>query len=189
MNAHADTGLVIKRILRVNHAGEHGAVEIYGAQLRIMGARNPEVYSWLTETRRHEIEHRKRFHDAMGTRGAKPCRAMFVWRIGGFLLGAGTAILGDRAIFACTAAVEKAVHRHLMDQIAFLDDVDPDLAKINRSILVEEDQHLRFAESKLTLAGHAMPLLKGVVAIATEILILISTRGDSLNLAGAHQRP
>lgn len=187
MRSRNDTDRIVRRILRVNHAGEHGAVEIYGSQLRVLGSRKPEITNWLFETRNHEIEHRKRFKDAMGKRGAKPCRAMFVWRLGGYLLGAGTALLGERGVLVCTAAVEKTVHRHLIDQISFLDQSDPELAILNRSILIEEDQHLNFALAKLSKTSLVASSLMAIVAAATELLILVSTRGDSLNLPSGKQ--
>ncbi len=176
---------LIPRILRVDHAGEHGAVAIYSAQLAHARRRHPDLVPWLQETLAHEERHRARFREAMPTRAAKPCRLMFVWSFGGAALGALTAACGRTGIYVCTAAVERTVHKHLVEQIAFLDRADPPLAAIVRDILVEEDQHLAHAEAHHNTRGLFAGALSALVSAATETLIFISTRGDSLRLKSA----
>lgn len=175
----------IRRILRVNHAGEHGAVAIYSTQLANARRERPDLVSWLEETLSHEERHRQLFRDAMPTRSAKPCRMMFVWSFGGAMLGALTAACGRTGIYVCTAAVERTVHRHLVEQIAFLDRTDAPLAQIVRDILVEEDQHLAHAEAHHNARGFFAQALSAIVSGATELLIFVSTRGDSLRLKSA----
>lgn len=179
------TTRLIRRILRVNHAGEHGAVAIYSAQLARALRAYPDLVPWLKDTLGHEQAHRTRFLEAMPTRGAKPCRMMFVWAFGGAALGALTAAFGRTGIYVCTAAVERTVHRHLVEQIAYLDRSDPPLSQIVRDILLEEDAHLAHAESNHNLRGQFARALGAVVAAATEALIFLSTRGDSLGLSTA----
>lgn len=176
---------LIPRILRVNHAGEHGAVAIYAAQLAQARKGHPDLVPWLSETLSHEERHRARFREAMPTRAAKPCRMMFVWSFGGAALGALTAACGRTGIYACTAAVERTVHKHLVEQIAFLERADPALAPIVRDILVEEDAHLAHAEAHHNTRGPFARALGAVVSAATETLIFLSTRGDSLRLRAA----
>jgi len=88
-------------------------------------------------------------------------------------------------VLACTAAVERTVHRHLSEQISYLTAHDPELANIVQSIQVEENDHLEFAEARLNTKALGVRLLSGAVATATEIMILLSTRGDSLRLRAA----
>jgi len=176
---------IIRRILRVNHAGEHGAVFIYSSQLTRAEKRYADLSHWLQETLSHEVKHRQLFKDAMPTRGAKPCRALWGWKIGGVILGSITALLGKPGVMVCTTAVEQTVHRHLTDQIAFLNCKDPELATLVRSILAEEDQHLADAEKGYDSSRVHARLLRWVVAVATEAMILLSTRGDSLKLKAA----
>ena len=174
---------LIPRILRVNHAGEHGAVAIYSAQLARARRAYPDLIPWLSETLAHEQKHRTR--EAMPTRTAKPCRLMFVWSFGGAALGALTALSGRTGIYVCTAAVERTVHRHLVEQIAFLERADPALAQIVRDILIEEDAHLAHAEAHHNAHGPFARALAALVSAATETLIFLSTRGDSLHLRRA----
>jgi ubiquinone biosynthesis monooxygenase Coq7 len=176
---------LIRRILRVNHAGEHGAVGIYTAQLGRAHRKYPDLVPWLQDTLSHEQRHRAAFLAAMPARMAKPCRMMFVWAIGGALLGTLTSAFGRAGVYVCTAAVERTVHRHLLDQLAFLEKADPALATIVREILVEEDSHLAHAESRLSRLTSTARMLNATVSAATEVLIFLSTRGDSLRLRSA----
>jgi ubiquinone biosynthesis monooxygenase Coq7 len=180
---------VVRRILRVDHAGEHGAVSIYTAQIAGLGARHAELQRWLEQTLAHEMRHRCAFRDAMPDRRAKPCRALIVWSAGGWLLGRLTALLGPDAVMACTAVVEATVHGHLKSQASFLDRVDPPLAALVREIQVEEDDHLAFAERHHDANAPLARIIRTVVAAATETLIALSTRGDSLRLDRALAAP
>jgi ubiquinone biosynthesis monooxygenase Coq7 len=173
---------VIRRILRVNHAGEHGAVAIYSAQLAKVPSGQAALHSWLNETLSHERRHRDSFLGAMPSRGAKPCRAMAVWSIGGTVLGGITAMFGSTGIMICTAAVERTVHKHLNDQIAYLKGRDDDLAALVRQIRSEEDEHLAYAEAHHDPQSPFARSLALVVEISTDLLIWISTRGDSRQL-------
>ncbi|MFN4042521.1 MAG: demethoxyubiquinone hydroxylase family protein [Brevundimonas sp.] len=173
---------LVRRILRVNHAGEHGAISIYSAQLKRKGAYPADIEAWLAEALDHERAHRAAFQEAMQPRSAKPCRALGVWSVGGWLLGSITAMLGRTGVVACTAAVERTVHGHLEDQIAFLRRCDADLAALVEHIQVEELSHLAYAEANLKPGSLLARPLSVVIACATEILIAASTRGDSIRL-------
>ncbi|NJM30982.1 MAG: demethoxyubiquinone hydroxylase family protein [Rhizobiales bacterium] len=89
---------IVRRILKVNHAGEHGAIRIYGAQLIVARRRFPGICGKLDEMLGHEIRHHSAFAGAMEPRGAKPCRLMFLWAWGGWWLGFLTAFLAQRAL-------------------------------------------------------------------------------------------
>lgn len=173
---------VIRRILRVNHAGEHGAVAIYSAQLAKVPRGEAALRLWLNETLSHERRHRDSFLGAMPSRAAKPCRAMAVWSIGGAVLGGITALLGPTGIMVCTAAVERTVHKHLNDQIVYLTGRDDDLAALIRDIRSEEDGHLAYAEAHHDPGSFFARSLALVVEVSTDLLIWISTRGDSRQL-------
>jgi ubiquinone biosynthesis monooxygenase Coq7 len=181
----AEQDQVIRRILRVNHAGEHGAITIYRQQIGAAKRAFPDLLPWLEETLAHEQQHRDRFHAMMPSRAAKPCRAMAVWEVGGAILGSATAIWGQFGVIVCTAAVERTVHRHLVQQINYLETRDPELAAVIRDIQRDEDAHLAFAEANHDPSRLPARLLAALVAWATETLIWISTRGDSVKLSRA----
>lgn len=169
------------RILRVNHGGETGAILIYQMQILIARMRAPDLLPFLREALSHEREHQAKFRALMPDRQSKPCRLMWIWSIGGGVLGAASAVMGREAILACTAAVERTVHRHLEDQLDWSATRDPDLHRTIRDIQVEELAHLDFA----TRQRHrdSLKWFEHLISVLTEGLIWISTRGDSLRLA------
>lgn len=105
----------IARILKVNHAGEYGAIRIYAAQAAVASLFMPDIIPKLRELRNHEINHERLFLEAMPKHSAHPCRLLFLWSWGGTLLGGLTALMGRRMVWICTEAVESAVHDHLDD--------------------------------------------------------------------------
>ena len=172
---------IAARILRVNHGGEHGAIRIYESQIAIARFRAPGLLPFLREALIHEQSHLLQFRALMPARNAKPCRMMWIWAIGGAVLGGITAILGREAILACTQAVEQTVHRHLADQIAWASGQDEELCRVIASIQIEELSHLAYATDHRTASGFGW--LERLISGATEGLIQVSTRGDSRRLA------
>jgi ubiquinone biosynthesis monooxygenase Coq7 len=185
--------LTVARILKVNHAGEYGAIRIYRAQIWIARRRYPDVVAFLEETLGHEVNHCSLFLGAMPERHARPCRIMTLWGNGGLVLGLLTALLGRQGIWICTAAVEAAVHRHLQDQLLFLRNRDPGLYSLIEAIQSEELMHLDHAEERIVVATFWSRLLRVFISNATEAAIWLSTWGDSAKmakeLAAARHRP
>jgi ubiquinone biosynthesis monooxygenase Coq7 len=177
--------LTIARIVRVNHAGEFGAIRIYSAQILVAAKLCSDCLPALSEMLRHERIHCARFLEAMPARRSRPCRVMQFWSLGGWLLGFLTALLGRRGVWACTAAVEAAVHRHLDDQLHFLADRDPELHATILSIREEELTHLRHAEEQLVSPGPMLDFLRRRIGDVTDALIWLSTWGDSARMARA----
>jgi ubiquinone biosynthesis monooxygenase Coq7 len=174
---------VTQQILKVNHAGEHGAIAIYRAQIAQLADREPELAAWLRETLAHEIRHRESFKSVMAERAVSPCGALAVWSIGGSVLGRSMALFGPFGVLICTAAVERTVHRHLQEQVAFLSGYDDALANLILEIQKEENEHLEYAEARHDPEGHLARMLSAFVAGATALLILASTQGSSLGLS------
>ena len=174
-----DVDVTIRRILKVNHAGEFGAVRIYGAQLLVARRLFPDMAPALEEMREDEIDHCRLFREAMPARRAKPCRVMAFWSLGGYLLGLMTSLGGRNMIWICTEAVESTVHRHLEDQLAFLAKRDPELHAIIASIQEQELAHLRKAEDSQTRRGLSHALLLPLISALTDLMIWLSTWGDS----------
>ena len=135
---NATEQLTIAKILKVNHAGEYGAIRIYRGQALVARRIYPDVVGFLEETLAHEVRHCTLFREAMPERGARPCRAMSLWSNGGFVLGLMTSLLSRQGIWICTAAVESTVHRHLEDQLRFLRDRDERLHSLILSIQQDE---------------------------------------------------
>lgn len=171
--------LTVRRILKVNHAGEFGAIRIYGAQIAVAQRLFPAIVPALREMRDDEIEHCQLFRSAMPERLARPCRVMALWSLGGFVLGAATALMGQRMVWICTEAVESTVHRHLQDQLRFLAARDPQLHGLILSIQEQELAHLHEAERRQTSKGALRAAVLPVIGFLTEVMIWLSTWGDS----------
>lgn len=174
--------ITIARILKVNHAGEHGAIRIYRAQIRVARWIYPDVVPFLEETLAHEMRHCALFRAAMPARQARPCRIMSLWGNGGYVLGLATALMGRQGIWICTAAVEGAVHRHLEDQLHFLDGRDAELRGLILSIQEQELSHLHHAEERMTSTGPWARGLGSFIAWSTDVAIWLSTWGDSTRM-------
>jgi ubiquinone biosynthesis monooxygenase Coq7 len=168
----------------VNDAGERGGVAMYRTQIAIAGRRWPELLPFLERTRDHEADHARRFRAMMPARAAKPCRLPWIWNLGGIALGVVTSMLGPRAVYVCTEAVERSVHKHLQDQLRWLESRDEELAELVRSVAADEMGHWEHAARMRAGApasfGH---VLEGVISATTETLMWLSTRGDSTRLA------
>jgi 3-demethoxyubiquinol 3-hydroxylase len=177
-----DAKRLVKRILRVNHAGEQGAIAIYGAQISRAKSRYPDLLPWLEETLGHEKKHRDAFLALMSARAVTPCPVAGIWSAGGAVLGFVTALFGRFGVVVCTAAVERTVHKHLIEQIAYLEGRDDALADGIRQVQVEEDAHLAFAEANHDPSSLFARFLSMAVEVVTEILIWLATRGDSARL-------
>lgn len=186
MNADrcASGATLVSRILRVNDAGERGGVAMYEAQMAVARRRCPEVMPFLERTRNNEADHARRFRALMPSRNAKPCRLPWIWTVGGRALGLLTALLGPRAVYVCTEAVERSVHKHLHDQLGYLRGADPELAELVEAVAADEMGHWRHATQMRN--GAPAPLgrvLDAVISASTEGLMWLSTRGDSARLA------
>ncbi|MGV3490864.1 MAG: demethoxyubiquinone hydroxylase family protein [Devosia sp.] len=174
--------LTIRRILKVNHAGEFGAIRIYNAQIAVARRLFPDIVPALEEMRDDEIEHCRLFREAMPARQARPCRVMAFWSLGGYILGAATALLGQNMVWICTEAVEATVHRHLEDQTAFLARRDPALHGLILSIQQQELAHLQHAIDHQPRRGLARAVVLPVIGLITESMIWLSTWGDSTSM-------
>lgn len=164
------------RIIKVNHAGEHGAVNIYTGQIFMARLTAPAMVAQLAEFRSHERGHRAIFAAELQRRGVRHCRSYWLCGTGGLALGVVTGLLGTAAIAATTAAVEAVVLRHLDHQLSVLQDQDPSAAAAISSIVADEQQH---HDQSL---GHARPgtfwpkLLTPVVSASTEAVIWVGMR-------------
>ncbi|XP_015905176.1 5-demethoxyubiquinone hydroxylase, mitochondrial [Parasteatoda tepidariorum] len=111
------------RILRVDHAGEFGADRIYAGQMAVLG--NTNVGPVIKEMWEQEKEHLQKFEELLPKYRARPSLLLPIWNVAGFVLGAGTALLGKEAAMACTVAVEEVIANHYNNQIRDLMADDP----------------------------------------------------------------
>ena len=123
----------IAAMIRVDHAGEYGAVRIYAGQLAVLGAAKTKAADAIRHMAEQEREHLKRFDALIIERRVRPTVLQPVWQVAGFALGAATALMGEKAAMACTEAVEEVIDRHYAEQIEKLNTADSALKKIEPS--------------------------------------------------------
>lgn len=165
-----------ERVLKVNHAGENGAVHIYTGQLVFGRWTAPGMVPELRDFRTHEQAHREIFASELRRRGVKRCRSFALCGIGGYMLGLLTGLFGQTAIAATTVAVERVVLAHLREQLRMLDGSDAEaVLAISRIIADEQEHHDRSATQ--AAGGKFWPaILSSVVALSTESVIWLGMR-------------
>ncbi|MGV3552644.1 demethoxyubiquinone hydroxylase family protein [Rhizobium sp.] len=168
----------IARIIRVNHAGETGAIRIYAAQIWRARKHYPDMAPALETMRADEIRHCAIFRAAMTERETRPCRVMALWSLGGFVIGFATALFGRNMIWVCTEAVETTVHKHLLEQLHFLKDRDPALYDAIDAIKDEELEHRDHAIEMQSGRGSIDRAAYAVISGLTALMIWLSTWGD-----------
>lgn len=164
------------RVLKVNHAGEHGAVNIYAGQVFLARITAPSTVAELIEFKSHEEKHRAIFWEELQRRKRHRCKSFWLCGIGGFALGLVTGLFGRRAIAATTVAVERVVLRHLEQQLVLLADKDDAASKAIASIVTEERRHHDRSASHLALDRFWSRILSPMVSACTEAVIWIGMR-------------
>lgn len=159
------------RILKVNHAGEHGAVNIYRGQILASRFFAPALSAQLLDFRAHEEKHRSIFWAELQRRGKPRCRSYHLCGIGGLALGLITGLLGRHAIAATTVAVENVVLVHLERQLDELRSNDEGAVAAIRSIIDDEREHRDAFAARLDTGKFWPKVLTPLVAVSTESVI------------------
>ena len=165
-------------ILRVDHAGEYAAVHIYRAQRAVFEGRAGKagIAADMAEMQGQEAVHLERFDALLAAERVRPTAMTPVWRLAALALGAGTALMGEKAAHACTEAVEDVIEKHYADQIAELTDRDPTLAAELSRFRDEEIAHHDHAVEHGSREAPAYRLLSAVIKAGCRAAIKISER-------------
>jgi len=166
-----------KKILKVNHAGEFGAVNIYRSQLFIsklfMKDLVPQIEEFLADERRHlDI-----FWSEIQRRNGVKCKSYWLCGVGGYFMGFVSALLGRRGVMACTWAVESVVVDHLHNQIAFLKSKnDIEALEAVEAILEDEQNHRDIGFEEGGAGNILYKPLRFAISTFTEGVIRIGMR-------------
>ena len=126
-------------MIRVDHAGEYGAVRIYQGQLAVL--KKGAAADIIRHMAEQEERHLKAFDRLVNERRVRPTALEPIWRVAGFALGFGTALMGEKAAFACTAAVEEVIDEHYAGQVEALAGKDEALRATVEEFRAEEAEH------------------------------------------------
>jgi ubiquinone biosynthesis monooxygenase Coq7 len=164
------------RVMKVDHAGEHGAICIYRAQLWFARWTAPEMIVELEEFLFHERRHRALFGAELARRGRRRCRSFLLCGLGGFVLGGLTGLAGRRAIAATTVAIETVALRHMHAQVDTLAVIDPPAAETLRDVIADEQRHHDLSDQRLSRPGLWPKLIGPIVEGSTEAVIWLGMR-------------
>ena len=131
---------ILDEIIRVDHAGEYGATRIYDGQIAVFG-KNSKIGKTIQHMADQEQEHIEKFNELLIEKRVRPTALLPVWNIAGFALGAGTALMGEKAAMACTVAVEKVIGEHYREQQNLLEDDEKELKKTIAKFEKDELEH------------------------------------------------
>jgi ubiquinone biosynthesis monooxygenase Coq7 len=172
----ADHTALGNRILKVNHAGENGAIHIYAGQILVARLTAPSLVKELEEFKSHEERHRAIFQEELQRRGKPRCRSYWLCAAGGYVLGFITALFGGHAIAATTVAVEHVVLGHLKRQLAALEGKDEAAVAAISKIVAEEQQHHDQSAAHIAKGQFWPKVLTPIVAASTESVIWLGMR-------------
>ena len=164
----------IERFLRVDHAGERAAQQIYRGQLAIL--RNHATGPQIQHMMEQEVEHLEAFEDLLNERQVRPSLLDPVWGAAGFALGAVTAAMGPKAAMACTIAVEEVIGEHYQDQVDELDADDDDLRQILSQFRDEELEHRDTAIDHDGEDAVGYPVMRRVIQAGCRTAIKLAER-------------
>ena len=165
-------------ILRIDHAGEYGAVHIYRAQNAVFERRagRSAIAADMAGMRDQEAVHLARFEALLNAERIRPTILIPVWRLAAMALGTGTALMGEKAAHACTEAVESVIEEHYADQILELRERDPALAAELSVFRDEELAHHDHAVEHGAREAAGYGLLNAVIKAGCRVAIKISER-------------
>ena len=168
----------LAEMMRVDHAGELGAVHIYRGQHAVFAAaRGREaIAADMAEHEGHEAVHLKAFDAILTRQGVRPTLFAPLWRAAGFALGAGTALLGEKAAHACTEAVESVIEAHYGAQIAEVEVREPALAKDLQRFRDDELAHRDHAVAEGAHEAPGYAVLSAVIKAGCRAAIRISEK-------------
>ena len=168
----------IEEFIRVDHAGERGAVKIYEGQLLALNTlvKDDTLKKTIEEMKVHEKEHCEFFEKEIKKRKIKPTKLLPLWDLLGVGLGFGSTLLGKKAAMLCTASVEEVIDKHYLVQINQLGDDEKEL-KI-KIIKFREDElhHKDIAYEKGATKKGIYSILDNVIKTGSKIAINISEK-------------
>ena len=168
----------LEEIIRVDHAGERGAIKIYEGQLLALKTikQDNNLKDIIEEMKEQEKEHLEYFEKEIQKRKIKPTYLLPLWDVMGVALGFGTALLGKKATMLCTASVEEVIEDHYKNQLKKLGNDEMDLKNKIEKFKGDEVEHKNMAyESGATNKG-LYSIMDKVIRTGSRIAITISEK-------------
>ena len=168
----------VEEFIRVDHAGERGAIKIYEGQLLALNTlvKNDDLKKKIEEMQVHEREHCDFFEKEIKKRNINPTKFLPIWDLLGVGLGFGSTLLGKRAAMLCTASVEEVIDKHYLNQINQLGPEEKDLKKKITKFRDDELNHRNIAYEKGASKKGLYSIMDKIIKTGSKIAIRISEK-------------
>ena len=168
----------LEEFIRVDHAGERGAIKIYEGQLLALSTFNKDqkLKKLIEDMKVHEEEHSEYFEKEISRRNIKPTRFLKIWDILGVGLGFGSTLLGKKAAMLCTASVEEVIDKHYQNQIDQIGDDEIELRKKIIKFREDELHHKDIAYDKRATKKGLYSIMDKIIKTGSKIAINISEK-------------
>ena len=166
---------ILDQIIRVDHAGEYGATRIYDGQIAIFG-KESKIGKTIQHMADQEQEHIEKFNELIIEKRVRPTALLPLWNVAGFALGAGTALIGEKAAMACTVAVEKVIGDHYREQQDLLEDDEKELKKTIAKFEKDELEHHDIGLEHDAESAPGYKIMTKVIELGCKTAIAISKK-------------
>ena len=168
----------IEEFIRVDHAGERGAIKIYEGQLLALNTfiKDENLKKTIEKMKSHEKEHLDFFNKEIKKRNIKPTKLLPLWDLLGVGLGFGSAIIGKKATMLCTASVEEVIDEHYQNQINELDSDEKVLKEKIKKFRDDELHHRDIAYEQGASKKGLYSILDKIIKTGSKVAINISEK-------------
>ena len=168
----------IEEFIRVDHAGERGAIKIYDGQLLALNTivKNDELKKKIEEMRVHEKEHCDYFEKEIKRRNIKPTKFLPLWDLLGVGLGFGSTLIGKKAAMLCTASVEEVIDEHYQNQIDYLKNDEKEFKNKIIKFRNDEIHHKDIAYKEGATKDGFYSIMDKIIKTGSKIAIKISEK-------------
>ena len=168
----------LEEFIRVDHAGERGAIKIYEGQLLALNTivKNDDLKQIIGEMKKHEEEHSNFFEDEIEKRNIKPTKLLPLWDLLGLGLGFSSTILGKKAAMLCTASVEEVIDKHYQNQINQLNSNEKVLKEKIKKFRDDELHHKNIAYENGASKEGLYLILDKIIKTGSKVAISISEK-------------
>ena len=168
----------VEEFIRVDHAGERGAIKIYEGQLLALNTfvKDDNLKKTIQEMKAQEKEHCNYFENEIKRRNIKPTKLMPLWDLLGVGLGFGSTLLGKKAAMLCTASVEEVIDEHYEKQINQLKPDEKILKEKIKKFRLDELHHKDIAYEKGATKKGLYKILDRIIKTGSKVAINISEK-------------
>ena len=168
----------IEEFIRVDHAGERGAIKIYEGQLLALNTlvKDDKLKKKIEEMKNHEKKHLDFFNKEIKKRNIRPTKLLPLWDLLGVGLGFGSAIMGKKATMLCTASVEEVIDGHYQNQLDQLHADEKILKEKIKKFRDDEIHHKNIAYDNGASKEGLYYILDKIIKTGSKVAINISEK-------------